>query len=184
MPKTTSATGLTIAKERPEKTLAKAYQQLQAALSLDILKKIEQYPCCFESLVIDLLFSMGYGTRIAISEALRRSLDKTLDGIINADKLDLNPLYIEALCLKNKVTKSEIQRFTEAVVDRSASQGIFITTSDFSQKAMDYISQIESKIILIDGQKLTELAIAHNIGVTSVLKYEIKQIDSHYFSPN
>ena len=44
-----------------------------------------------------------------------------------------------------------------------------------------YVTNIESKIIFIDGSRLAELMIEHNVGVTPVASYEIKKIDSDYF---
>jgi restriction system protein len=41
---------------------------------------------------------------------------------------------------------------------------------------------IEKKIALIDGPQLAELMIEHNLGVTPKEVYEVKQIDSDYFS--
>jgi restriction system protein len=43
------------------------------------------------------------------------------------------------------------------------------------------VKNIESKIILIDGQRLAELMIENNVGVSSVASYEIKKIDTDYF---
>jgi restriction system protein len=42
--------------------------------------------------------------------------------------------------------------------------------------------RIESRIILIDGNELARLMIAHGVGVTPVAAYEVKRIDSDYFS--
>lgn len=55
------------------------------------------------------------------------------------------------------------------------------TTSDFRKNAFDYVKNIDSKNILIDGQGLTELMIEHNVGVSSVITYKIKKIGSDYF---
>lgn len=175
-----STNNLTIARPTIEQDLENAYQQLQAALSIEVLKSIKQCSlCCFKSLVVDMLVSMGYGTRIELSQALR-SPDETIEGVA-ANRLGLGTIYIRAIHKGNKVTKSEIYKFTQTLVDRSVERGIFVATADFSQTALDYINRIERKIIFIDGRKLAELAIAHNIGVTSILKYEVKQIDPYYF---
>ena len=64
---------------------------------------------------------------------------------------------------------------------QSAKKGIFITTSDFTKGAIDYVTRIDSKIILVNGDRLTELMIEHNVGVTSITRYEVKKIDSDYF---
>lgn len=61
-------------------------------------------------------------------------------------------------------------------------KGIFITTSDYSRDAEDYVKNIESKIVLFDGETLTNLMIDHNIGVSPGAAYELKKIDTNYFT--
>ena len=65
---------------------------------------------------------------------------------------------------------------------RRARKGIFITTSNFSAEALEYVSRIDSKIILIDGARLTKLMFDHGIGVTTAATYDLKRIDSDYFA--
>jgi restriction system protein len=45
-----------------------------------------------------------------------------------------------------------------------------------------YASVIDSKIVLIDGETLTQLMIDYNIGVKPVASHELKRIDSDYFT--
>ena len=180
--KAASANNLTIAHTAIEKDLENVYQQLQAALSIEVLEAIKQCSLgCFRSFVIDTLVSMGYGAQTEVSQALRGSADETINGIIVANRLDLDTIYVRATQQEHKVTKSEIYQFTEVLVERNIQQGIFIATSNFSQSAIDHITCIESKILLINGRELAELAIAHNIGVTLKSKYEIKQVSCNYF---
>ena len=63
----------------------------------------------------------------------------------------------------------------------NAARNIFITTSVFTKGAIDYVTRIDSKIILVNGIRLAELMIEHNIGVTPIARYEVKRIDSDYF---
>lgn len=63
----------------------------------------------------------------------------------------------------------------------NAVQGIFITSSDFSTGARDYVKNLPQRVILIDGERLAELMIEHNIGVSRAYSYEIKRVDSDYF---
>lgn len=172
-----------IEKETPEEALENAHQKLQAALSVEILETIKQCsPYFFESLVIDLLVSMGYGgSRKEAGQALKRSRDEGIDGIIKEDRLGLDIIYIQAKRWENNVSRPEIQKFAGALLGKSAKKGIFITTSDFTKGAVDYVTRIDSKVILVDGSKLTELMIEHNVGVTPISKYEVKKIDSDYF---
>ncbi len=169
--------------ETPEEILENAHQQLQENLSTKIIETIKQCsPDFFESLVIDLLISMGYGgSRKEAGQALRRSRDEGIDGIIKEDRLGLDIIYLQAKRWQGIVGRPEIQKFAGALQGQRAKKGIFITTSDFTRDAIEYISRIDSKIILVNGSRLTELMIEHNVGVTPIAKYEVKKIDSDYF---
>jgi restriction system protein len=63
-----------------------------------------------------------------------------------------------------------------------ANKGILITTSTFSDEVTGYPSNIPTKIALIDGERLAELMIDHDIGVTKEATYDIKRIDNDYLS--
>ena len=167
----------------PEEALEKAYQQLQENLAIEILENIKQCsPNFFESLVVDLLVSMGYGgSRKEAGQAIGKSGDEGIDGIIKEDRLGLDIIYIQAKRWENIVGKPEIQKFAGALQGQRAKKGIFITTSDFTKGAIEYISKIDTKIILLNGNKLTELMIEYSVGVTVISKYEVKRIDSDYF---
>ena len=80
------------------------------------------------------------------------------------------------------VGRPEIQRFAGALQGQRARKGVFITTSNFSQDAEEYASRIDSRIILIDGARLTRLMVDHNVGVSTVGVYEVKKIDSDFFT--
>ncbi|MGL6338713.1 MAG: restriction endonuclease [Waterburya sp.] len=169
--------------EDQKSALENAYQQLQQALAREILESIKKCsPIFFESLVVDLLVCMGYGgSRKEAGKALQISRDEGIDGIIKEDRLGLDIIYIQAKCWENIVGRPEIQKFAGALQGQKARKGVFITTSSFTNDAKNYVKSIETKIILIDGHRLTELMIEYNVGVTSVAKYEIKKIDSDYF---
>jgi restriction system protein len=167
----------------PEESLETAYQELQESLASDLIHSIKDCsPEFFERLVIDVLVKMGYGgSRKEAGQAIGRSGDEGIDGIIKEDKLGLDIIYIQAKRWENTVGRPEIQKFAGALQGQRARKGIFITTSNFTKDALDYVNNIESKIILIDGRQLAELMIEHNVGVSSVASYEIKKIDSDYF---
>jgi len=95
--------------------------------------------------------------------------------------LGLDVIYIQAKKWENTVSRPEIQKFAGALQGKRARKGVFITTSDYSKEARDFVSNIESKIILIDGDELADLMIDHGVGVSTVETYEIKRIDSDYF---
>jgi restriction system protein len=169
--------------ETPEDSLAAAYKLLRKNLEDEILASVkDSSPAFFERLVVDLLVKMGYGgNRQDAGRALGKSGDGGIDGIINEDQLGLDVIYIQAKRWDGVVGRPEIQKFAGALQGQRARKGVFITTSGFTKEAMEYASLIESKIILISGEKLASLMAQHNVGVTVVGKYEVKKIDSDYF---
>jgi len=168
----------------PEELIESAYQSLRDNLAAELLTSVKSCsPSFFEKLVVDLLVKMGYGgTRKDAGQAIGKSGDGGIDGIIKEDRLGLDILYIQAKRWENSVSRPEIQKFAGALQGMRAKKGIFITTSNFTQEAQNYVKNIESKIILIDGDLLADLMIDHNIGVSSVASYELKRIDTDYFT--
>ena len=169
--------------KNPEETLEAAYQELHHGLASDLLQMVKQCPPdFFEHLVVDVLIKMGYGgSRKEAGQAVGKTSDGGIDGIIKEDKLGLDIIYIQAKRWEGTVGRPEIQKFAGALQGQRARKGIFITTSNFTKDALDYVENIETKIILIDGQRLAELMIAHNVGANTTAIYEIKKIDSDYF---
>lgn len=168
----------------PEEALENAYQNLRDDLASDLLQQIKSSPpSLFEKIVVELLVSMGYGgSRKDAGKAIGKSGDEGIDGIIKEDRLGLDIIYIQAKRWENTVGRPEIQKFAGALQGQRARKGIFITTSNFSKDAHEYASRIDSKIVLIDGDELTQFMIDNNIGVTPISKYEIKKMDSDYFT--
>ena len=167
----------------PEESLATAYQIIRNNLATEIIEKVKSCsPNFFEYLVVDLLVKMGYGgTREDAGERLGKSGDGGIDGIIKEDRLGLDIIYLQAKRWEAVVGRPEIQKFAGALQGQRARKGVFITTSDFTREAREYVSMIDSKIILIDGEELAELMIDYNVGVSNATIYEIKRIDSDYF---
>jgi restriction system protein len=179
-------TGETGEGTNPEEALESAFQELQENLASELLESIKKCPPdCLERLVVDVLIKMGYGgSRKEAGQAIGRTGDEGIDGIIKEDKLGLDIIYIQAKRWGNTVGRAEIQKFAGALQGQRAHKGIFITTSNFSKDALDYVNNIESKIILIDGQRFAEFMIENNVGVSPVASYEIKKIDIDYFIEN
>jgi len=168
----------------PEEVLETAYQGLRDDLGNDLLQQIKSSsPSLFEKIVIELLVKMGYGgSRQDAGRAIGKSGDEGIDGIIKEDRLGLDIIYIQAKRWENTVGRPEIQKFAGALQGQRARKGIFITTASFSREAVDYASRIENKIVLIDGERLAQLMIDHNLGVSPMATYEVKRIDSDYFA--
>lgn len=172
-----------ITSETPEDALASAYRTLRKNLEDEILISVkDSSPSFFERLVVDLLVKMGYGgNRQDAGRALGKTGDGGIDGIINEDQLGLDVIYIQAKRWEGTVGRPEIQKFAGALQGQRARKGVFITTSNFSKEALEYVSMIDSKIILIGGERLAALMAEHNVGVSIVGQYEVKKIDSDYF---
>lgn len=170
--------------QTPEESLEYGYQKLRQALSQDLLDKIKSCSAVFfEKLVVELLVKMGYGgSRQDAGQAIGKSGDEGIDGIIKEDKLGLDLIYIQAKKWEGAVGRPEIMKFVGALQGQHARKGIFITTSYFTEDAMQYAKKVESKIILIDGDELSKLMIDYDIGVAQMASYDIKRIDSDYFS--
>lgn len=170
--------------DTPDESLESAYQTIRNALAIEIIEKIKSCsPAFFERLVVELLVKMGYGgTLQEAGQAVGRSGDGGIDGIINEDRLGLDVIYLQAKRWEGNVSRPEIQKFAGALQGKRARKGVFITTSDFTKEAREYVAMIDSKIILIDGEELAEMMIDYNVGVSVATTYEIKRIDSDYFT--
>ena len=174
--------------QTPEELIKENYQKSQKELASELLQKIkENKPTFFEELVIDLLVAMGYGGSRADAEAVGRSGDGGIDGVINEDRLGLDVIYVQAKRWEGKVGTRPVRDFVGALQGKRARKGIFITTSGFSSGVQEYISAIDSrdsKVILINGNQLAQYMIEHNVGVSITETYEIKRVDSDYFAEN
>ncbi len=170
--------------QTPEELLENAYLQVRRQIESELLAQIKSSPPEFlERVVVDLVVRMGYGgSRKDAGEALGRSGDEGIDGIIKEDPLGLDIIYLQAKRWEGTVGRPEIQKFAGALQGQRARKGIFITTSTFTGEAVDYTSRIESKIILIDGARLAKLMFDHGVGVATASNYEVKRIDSDYFT--
>lgn len=168
----------------PSEALESAYENLRDELVDELLGKLKKTtPSFFERVVVELLVKMGYGgSRADAGKAIGRSGDGGIDGIIKEDKLGLDVVYIQAKRWDNNpVGRPDVMQFAGALQAQRANKGIFITTSRFTDDARNYVSQIGSKIVLIDGDQLTSLMIDHDVGVSTVSLYPVKKIDSDYF---
>ena len=169
--------------DTPEESLETAYQTVRNALATEILEKVKSCsPSFFERLVVELLVAMGYGGTLQdAGKAVGKSGDGGIDGIIKEDRLGLDIIYLQAKRWEGIVGRPEIHKFAGALQGQRARKGVFITTSGFSRDAREYVSLIDSKIILIDGEELAELMIDYNVGVSNATIYEIKKVDSDFF---
>jgi restriction system protein len=168
----------------PAEALEAAYENIRDDLAKELLQQIKKCPpSLFEKIVVELLIKMGYGgSRKDAGQAIGKSGDEGIDGIIKEDKLGLDIIYIQAKRWENTVSRPEIQKFAGALQGQRARKGIFITTSNFSKEAIEYVTKIDTKIILIDGDQLAQYMIDNNVGVSTVAIYEVKKLDLDYFT--
>ena len=169
--------------DNPEETLELAYQKIREELAEELLCTVKHCsPRFFESLVVDLLLAMGYGgSRVDAGQALGRSGDGGIDGIIKEDKLGLDVVYVQAKRWEGSVGRPVVQGFAGSLEGVRARKGVLITTSSFTQDAENYVERIEKRIVLIDGARLAELMMDHGLGVTLIASYPVHRIDSDYF---
>jgi restriction system protein len=167
----------------PEEQIDHAMESLGAKLRAELLEQLLTVePYRFEKVVLDLLFAMGYGgSREEAAQVTRRSNDEGIDGIINEDRLGLDVIYVQAKRWKGDVGRVEVQNFVGALAGKHATKGIFITTSRFNGNAKEYAYMVAQKVILIDGQRLADLMIEHNVGVSTIRTVSLKRMDTDYF---
>lgn len=172
-----------IENKTPEEILEETFSVICSDLATDILELIRKSSWqFFERLVVDVLTKMGYGgSRQDAGRVIGKSGDNGIDGLINEDKLGLDVLYIQAKKYDGPVPVSQVRDFAGALLAKKAKKGIFITTSTFPKSALEFVSQIEPRIILIDGEQLAQLMLEYNVGVSVKETYEIKRIDNDYF---
>lgn len=169
--------------ETPEELIEGGAKTIRKELASEILQRIKNCsPAFFERLVVELLVSMGYGGTLQdAGRAIGRSGDEGIDGVIHEDRLGLDMIYLQAKRWEGVVGRPEIQKFVGALQGQRAKKGVFITTSDFTKEAVEYVRHIDNKVVLINGNFLASLMIDHNVGVSLAATYEIKKIDSDYF---
>ena len=169
--------------DTPHESIEKAIRLINSRLSSELIELINSKdPKFFESLVLDLLEKMGYAFSEESKIITPYSGDEGIDGIIEEDSFGFNRIYIQAKRWSNPVGRPEIQKFLGAVTGYGGTKGLFITTSRFTKEAIDFVQKhLAVKIILIDGNKLTDLMVKYGLGVSVVKTYELKQIDTDYF---
>ena len=168
----------------PSEALENAYEELRGALVDELLVRLKALaPSRFEQVVVDLLLAMGYGgSQADAGRAVGRSGDGGIDGVINEDKLGLDVVYIQAKRWdSNPVGRPDVMQFAGALQAQKATKGVFITTSRFTEEAREYVKQVGSKIVLIDGERLAELMFEYDLGVSTEATFRVKKIDTDYF---
>ena len=171
--------------DTPEEVLDRTVQQLRDALESEVLNRVRKAaPAFLEQVVVDLLIAMGYGGGdAAMGRVTGRSGDGGIDGTIREDALGLDEVYVQAKKYAdgNTVGESDLRNFAGALDAAGTTKGVFVTTAGFTHAARDYVARSPKRIILIDGEELARLMVAHDVGVRPKIQYEIKRIDEDYF---
>lgn len=171
--------------QTPLEIIGHNYNILKGELQDLLLEKIlECSPAFFERLIVELIVAMGYGGSVKdAGKAIGKSGDEGIDGIIKEDVLGLDMIYLQAKRWKvdSTISRPEIQKFVGSLVGKKATKGIFITTTKFSKEARNYVDSIEKRVILIEGQELTDLMFKYNIGVSNEEVYITKKLDLDFF---
>ena len=162
----------------PEDMIIDGINEIRRGLETDILDKIKSCPPdFFERTVVLLLEKMGYGDGTTTG----KSGDGGIDGMIKQDKLGLDEIYVQAKRWQNTVPGKEVRDFVGSLSGKKSKKGIFITTSNFSHDAKEFVKTVDSKIILIDGEKLAKLMFENNVGFEPGDMYQLKRIDNDFF---
>jgi restriction system protein len=165
----------------PADRIDQALSELKESVSRDLLEMIGRAPPdFFETLVLDLLHAMGYGTSRADLLRVGGSGDGGIDGVISLDKLGLEKVYVQAKRWKGAVGSPEVQGFMGALQLQGARKGVLLTTSGFTSEAKRAAGMSNGSVVLVDGQRLSDLMIEHGVGVTPK-PVMVPQIDSDYF---
>lgn len=173
---------LSLNSSTPDDLIENAVNRLDNELSNQLLEELRKMdPYDFESVVADLLKAMGYG-ELGEVKVTKKSGDEGVDAIVNEDALGLSKIFAQAkrYSVDNLVQEKAIRDFLGSLAAHSVQKGVFITTSDFSDKAIGLAKN--KSVILINGDKMAELMIEYNVGVSVNKTYQIKKLDSDYFN--
>ena len=167
----------------PTELIQEGITRIHGEVADELLSRlIAKEPEFFESAVVDLLLKMGYGGTNGRGTVTSLRNDGGIDGVIDQDALGLNRVYIQAKRYGDKsVGRPDIQAFVGALSGK-ADAGVFITTSRFSDGALDYVKTIPTRVILIDGTKLTSLMIKFGVGVHITESHHVVEIDEDFFA--
>lgn len=168
------------AKASPDDRLGEAIAELRRSVATELLESLFTVsPTFFETIVLDLLHRMGYGASRADLQRVGGSGDGGIDGVISLDKLGLEKVYVQAKRWQQTVGRPEVQAFYGALAGQRANKGVFITTSSYTTQAIDFAKSVE-RIVLVDGVRLAELMMDHEVGVSS-RTVKVPKLDTDYF---
>ena len=169
--------------QTPRELIDAAYQSLASATADDLLSRLKAAsPAFFESVVVRLLVAMGYGGVEGYGTATGKSGDGGIDGVIYQDKLGLDIVCIQAKRWEGPVGRPTIQQFVGSMDYHRSKKGVVLTTSAYTKEGLDFVHRVEGKkVVLIDGSRLADLMIEHDLGVTTTKTYSLKEVSNDFF---
>jgi restriction system protein len=168
----------------PIEQVQSGIERIHEEVATDLLTRLQgKEPGFFEQAVVDLLLAMGYGGTTGTGNVTQLSNDGGIDGVIDQDILGLNRVYVQAKRYAdgNTVGRPDLQAFVGALSGK-ADSGVFITTSRFSEGAQTYAENVPTRIILINGKRLTSLMIRYGVGVQARETYKVVEVDEDFFA--
>lgn len=168
----------------PLEQVQSGIERIHDEIAAELLTRLQDKdPGFFEQAVVDLLLAMGYGGTTGAGSVTQLSNDGGIDGVIDQDILGINRVYIQAKRYQdgNTAGRPDLQAFVGALSGK-ADSGVFITTSHFSDGARTYAENVPTRIILIDGKRLTSLMIRYGVGVQIKETYKVVEIDEDFFA--
>ena len=167
--------------ETPEIVIGKATVMLYQSLKFELLSLIKQRPISFfEYFIVELMRKIGYkGVDSSNFDIIGKREKEGIEGIIYMDELGIERIYMQAKKWQMEVTSKDIRNFMGALNLKGTRKGVFITTSTFSQEA-EATTNPMNKIVLVDADRLMQLAIMHNVGIQTRRIVEIKGLDENF----
>jgi restriction system protein len=162
--------------ERVERALREIQEQVEDEL-LDRLCQVS--PKHFERIVLKVLDAMGYGKATHTGGPG----DGGIDGILFADRLELERVYVQAKRKKRgtNVVPSDIREFIGALEKHHALKAVLITSGNFTKQAVTAALDAPLAMGLIDGKRLAALMREFGVGVSREHVRVIPELDRTFF---
>jgi len=152
------------------------------AVQMDLLRERlgEMSPQRFERLVGDLLEAMGYEDVAVVGQAGDRGID-----VVGTVQVGITTIreVVQVKRHKNNINRKVVDQLRGALPYHQAIRGTLITLSRFTKGCPDAaLYPGAAPITLIDGDRLIQLLIEHEIAVTR-RQAQLTEIDEDYFTP-
>ena len=114
----------TAAVASPDDRLGDALSEMRRTVAAEIQEALASVsPAFFETVVLDVLHRMGYGTSRTDLQRVGGAGDAGIDGIISLDKLGLEKVYVQAKRWQQPVGRPEVQGFYGCTCRTARSEG-------------------------------------------------------------